>query len=65
MCHVYVTLSLLLIVITGINTEAEDDAQQDHFAESCRDGNYAPYPNRVVCDCNLCNFFQRTQIFPR
>jgi hypothetical protein len=54
-CHVYVTLSLWLIVLTGINSEADEDAQQDHFAESCRDGDYAPYPNRVVFCYRLCN----------
>ena len=54
-CHVYVTLSLWLIVLTGINPEADEDTQQDHFAESRRDGDYAPYPNRVVCCYRLCN----------
>lgn len=27
----------------------DDEAQQDHFIETHIDGDYAPYPNKVVC----------------
>jgi hypothetical protein len=34
---------------TDINSDSDDNPGDDHFAETRFDGDYAPYPNKVVC----------------
>ena len=44
--------SHLIYNAVGTDAEAEEEAQQDHFIETHIDGDYAPYPNKVVCLCD-------------
>ena len=42
-----------LIICNAIGTDTEaEEAQQDHFIETRTDGDYEPYPNKVVCLCD-------------
>jgi hypothetical protein len=43
--NLYVKFDLYLMTL-GI--DADEEAQQDHFIETHIDGDYAPYPNKVV-----------------
>jgi hypothetical protein len=54
--HVFASSKFYIIphYIIGTDQDTEEDAQQDHFMETNVDGDYAPYPNRVVC-YNRCN----------
>jgi hypothetical protein len=39
--------------VTEINRDTAEDAQRDHFLENSTDGEYTPYPNRVVRGSSL------------
>jgi hypothetical protein len=40
--------------IPDLNTDADEAPEDDHLAESRFDGDYAPYPNKVVRDIPFC-----------
>jgi hypothetical protein len=48
--RVFAPLNLYIIshYIIGTNEDTEEDARRDHFMETNIDGDYTPYPNRVV-----------------
>jgi len=39
------------VTMIGIDSDVDDSVQRGHFAETLFDGDYAPYPNKVVSHC--------------
>jgi hypothetical protein len=47
-CWFSIPIALESDIHKEISSDMADDVQQGHFAETVNDGDYAPYPNKVV-----------------